>query len=176
MKFAITGHTQGLGAAIVNQLSYGHSIVGFSKSTGYDISNAADRKLIIEHSLDCHVFVNNAHAGYAQTELLYELWDTWKKQDKLIVNIGSNTTDSIKPFPHKYVAEKIALEKASEQLANLNMPCKVSLYKFGWIGTERVLKNYNPDNYILVNDAAEIIIQTLLITHNYKLTNITILP
>lgn len=176
MKFAITGHTRGLGAAIVRRLSYGHSFVGFSKSTGYNISDKEDRKLIIEQSHDCHVFVNNAHRDYSQTDLLYELWDMWKDQDKLIINIGSNTTDSIKPFPHKYVAEKIALEKASEQLANLNMPCKVSLYKFGWIGTERILKNYNPDNYILVDDAAEIIIQTSIITHNYKLTNVTILP
>lgn len=176
MKFAITGHTKGLGAAIVRQLSYGHSVVGFSKSTGYNILDKEDRKLIIEQSHDCHVFVNNAHRGYSQTELLYELWDAWKDQSKLIVNIGSNTTDSIKPFPHQYVAEKIALEKANEQLANLNMPCKVSIYRFGWIGTERVINNYHPEKYIIPDDAAKFIVDTIMQTHNYKLVNTTLLP
>lgn len=176
MKFAITGHTRGLGAAIARQISCGHSFVGFSKSNGYNILDKEDRKLIIEQSSDCHVFVNNAHREYAQTDLLYELWDMWKDKNKLIVNIGSNTTDGIKLFPHKYTAEKIALEKASEQLANLNMPCKVSLYKFGWIGTERVLKDVNPENYILPIDAAKIIIDSIIQTYNYRLITTTILP
>lgn len=176
MKFAITGHTRGLGAAIVRQLSYGHSVVGFSKSTGYNILDKEDRKLIIEQSSDCHVFVNNAHRRYAQTELLYELWDAWKDQGKLIVNIGSNTTDSIKPFPHQYAAEKIALEKASEQLANLNMPCKVSIYRFGWIGTERVINDYRPEKYIIPDDAAKFIVDTIMQTYNYRLVNATLLP
>jgi short-subunit dehydrogenase len=176
MKFAITGHTRGLGAAIAQTLSYGHTVLGFSKSTGYNITDKEDRKLIIEQSQDCHVFINNAHKGYAQTELLYELWEYWKDQDKLIINIGSNTTDSIKPFAHKYTAEKNALEKASEQLANLNMPCKVSMYKFGWIGTERVIANYNPKTYIMPTDAASFIVSTIMQTHKYRLASVTLLP
>lgn len=176
MKIAITGHTRGLGAAIVRQLSYGHSVTGYSKSTGFDITSKDDRRRIIADSSDCHVFINNAHCGYSQVELLYELWEEWKHTDKLIVNIGSNTTDGIKTHPHKYVAEKIALEKANEQLANLNMPCKVSIYRFGWIGTERVINNYNPSTYIKPDDAASFIVNTLMQSYNYRLVTATLLP
>jgi NAD(P)-dependent dehydrogenase (short-subunit alcohol dehydrogenase family) len=176
MKFAITGHTKGLGAALTQQLSYGHSVLGFSKSTGYNITNKEDRTLIIDQSFDCHVFINNAHSGYSQTELLYELWERWKDLDKLIVNISSNTTDGIKLHPHRYTAEKIALEKANEQLANLKNTCKVSIYKFGWIGTERVITNYKPEKYIMPDDAASFIINTIMQTHKHRLASVTLLP
>lgn len=176
MKIAITGHTRGLGAAIVRQLSYGHNVLGFSKSNGFDITLIDDRKRIIKDADDCHVFINNAHSGYAQVELLYDLWDVWKDRDKLIVNIGSNTTDGIKSHPHKYVAEKIALEKANEQLANLNKSCKVSIYRFGWIGTERIMNNYNPSVYIKPDDAASFIVNTLMQSYNYRLVTATLLP
>lgn len=175
MKYAITGHTRGLGAAIVKQLAYGNSYVGFSRSNGYDISNADDRIRIVNEITDCHVFINNAHNGYAQTDMLYDIWNKWQDTNKLIINIGSNTTDGIKSHAHKYTAEKIALEKASDQLANQNK-CKVTLFKFGWIGSERVLTNYAPDSYITVNDAAKYIIQTINLTHNYRLVSTTLLP
>ena len=44
MKIALTGHTNGLGAEILKYFSSNHSILGFSRSNGYDIKSPADRK------------------------------------------------------------------------------------------------------------------------------------
>jgi len=174
MKYAITGHTQGLGYAIANVVG-DDNVVGFSRSTGYDIANKTDRQRIINESMKCDVFINNAHSGFAQTELLYELWDAWADTNKIIVNIGSNTTDGIKSYSHIYTAEKMSLEKASEQLSNQSK-CKVVLLKFGWIGTDRILKNVNPPAYIEVDDAAWFVSDMISLNVKNRLTTATLLP
>jgi hypothetical protein len=56
------------------------------------------------------------------------------------------------------------------------MPCKVSMYKFGWIGTERVITNYNPKTYIMPTDAAAFIVTTIMQTQKYRLASVTLLP
>jgi NAD(P)-dependent dehydrogenase (short-subunit alcohol dehydrogenase family) len=172
MKYAITGHTDGLGRAISTKVDH----IGFSKSTGYDITNIEHRKNIIDQSINSDVFINNAYAEYAQTDLLYELYNEWKCLNKIIVNIGSNTTDGIKSYPHKYTAHKASLDKASEQLSNLKNNCRVILIKFGWIGTDRVIRDYQPTQYINTNDAAEMIINCVNISKKYNLTHFTCLP
>lgn len=175
MKYAITGHTNGLGQAIANLLG-NDNVVGFSKSTGYDITEPSSRQRIIKESMHCDVFINNAHAEYAQTQLLYELWDRWAGLDKTIINISSNTTDGIKKHTHEYSAQKASLEKANEQLANMNKPCKVTMFRFGYIGTERILKNVNPASFITTDDAAQFIIDAMQMTCKYRLTSMSILP
>jgi hypothetical protein len=175
MNIAITGHTNGLGKAIVNLVG-NDKVVGFSTSTGYDITDPLSRQCIIDKSIHCDVFINNAHDGYAQTQLLYELWDRWAELDKIIINIGSNTTDGIKRHPHEYSAQKASLEKANEQLANMNKPCKVTMFRFGYIGTERILSMVNPSSFINTNDAAQFIIDSVNMTRSYRLTSMTILP
>ena len=175
MKYAITGHTRGLGQAIT-ELVGSENVVGFSTSTGYDITEPSSRQRIINESMDCDVFINNAHAGYAQTQLLYELWDKWAELDRVIINIGSNTTDGIKKHPHEYSAQKASLDKANEQLANINKPCKVTMFRFGYIGTERILKYVDPASFINTSDAAQFIIDAMDMTRNYRLTSMTILP
>lgn len=175
MKYAITGHTRGLGQAIVRHVGEANAM-GFSRSNGYDIAVAEDRQRIVEAIQECDVFVNNAHSEYNQTQLLYDVWSEWADRDKIIINIGSNTTDGIKPHPHEYSAQKASLEKASEQLASMNRPCKVTMFRFGYIGTERILADYNPASFVTPGDAARCIIYALRLTHNYRLTSMSILP
>jgi hypothetical protein len=175
MKYAITGHTKGLGEAITALLG-SENVLGFSTSTGYDITEPSSRQRIINESMQCDVFINNAHADYAQTQLLYELWNRWAGLDKTIINISSNTTDGIKKHPHEYSAQKASLEKANEQLANMNTLCKVTMFRFGYIGTDRILKNVNPNSFINIGDAAQFIIDAVGMTRNYRLTSMTILP
>lgn len=87
MKIAITGHTKGLGLALANFYSE-HTVVGMSRSTGFDITTDQDR--IVSHSVDCDVFINNANQDFAQQELFDKLFDLWKHDDsKTIVNINS---------------------------------------------------------------------------------------
>lgn len=175
MKYAITGHTSGLGQAIAHYVGAAN-YTGFSRSNGYDIAVAEDRQRIVEAARDCDVFVNNAHSDYNQTQLLYDLWSEWADLDKIIVNIGSNTTDGIKIHPHEYSAQKASLEKANEQLANLGKPCRVTMFRFGYIGTERILTDHNPASFVTPADAARCIIYALSLTHNYRLTSMSILP
>ena len=71
MKIAITGHTQGIGQALATVFQqYGHDIIGFSRSNGFDISNADSRRAIIDQSQDADIFVNNAYHPTGQTSLL----------------------------------------------------------------------------------------------------------
>ena len=89
--YAITGHTSGIGHAIYNRLS--PSIIGFSRSTGYDITKKSDRSRIISESQNCNVFINNATDGFGQVELLIELFESWKDSNKTIINVGSRIAE-----------------------------------------------------------------------------------
>ena len=174
MKYAITGHTQGIGKSLFDRLI--PNCIGFSKSTGYDITLKENREIIISKSLDCDVFINNAYSGICQVDLLYELYGHWKNLDKIIVNIGSETTCGIKRHPHLYTAHKVALDKSSEQLSHLNNNCRVINIRFGWVGTQRVLENYKPSSYIEVDDAAKYIIEQTHWATKYRVTDCLIRP
>jgi NAD(P)-dependent dehydrogenase (short-subunit alcohol dehydrogenase family) len=88
MKIGITGHTKGLGHAFFNLFkSQGHEVVGFSRSNGYDIVEKIDN--IIDSVNDFDMFINNAYAPIAQTELLSRMITEWQGTDKTIVNISS---------------------------------------------------------------------------------------
>jgi hypothetical protein len=174
MKYAITGHTQGIGLALANLLTPNY--IGFSRSNGHDIMIKENRENIIQQSIDCEVFINNAYADFNQVTLLYELFEVWRGSKKIIVNIGSATTCGIKNFPHIYTAHKIALDKASEQLSHLDDPCRVINIKFGWVGTQRVLRDFNPESYIEVNDAAKYIIEHINWADKYRVTECLIRP
>ena len=88
MKIAITGHTRGIGKALFDKFqAEGHEVIGFSKSTGYDISKEAAR--VITESRSCDVFINNAFHPTAQTALLVAMLGIWRGADKLIINVSS---------------------------------------------------------------------------------------
>jgi short-subunit dehydrogenase len=174
MKYAITGHTQGIGLALSNLLTPNY--IGFSRSNGYDITIKENRETIIQQSADCDVFINNAYADFNQVNLLYELYDNWKDSVKIIVNIGSETTCGIKNHSHIYTAHKISLDKASEQLSHLDNRCGVINIRFGWVGTSRVLTKFNPKSYIDVDDAAKYITEQINWAIKYRVTECLIRP
>jgi NADP-dependent 3-hydroxy acid dehydrogenase YdfG len=77
-KIAITGHTAGIGQAFANRLEAdGHTIIGLSKRNGDNIRNIPK---IVEKVIPCDMWINNAQAGYAQTELLFRVVENWKGQ------------------------------------------------------------------------------------------------
>ena len=81
-----------------------------------------------------------------------------------------------KPFIWEYSAHKASLEKASEQLSNLKNTCKVTLIKFGYVGTERVLTNIKPLSYISLDDALQVIKTTIEISSKYRCNSINVIP
>lgn len=161
MKYAVTGHTQGIGKGIFERLS--PNIIGFSKSTGYDITLHSDRKKIIKESQDCDIFINNATDRYGQVELLIELFQDWKNKEKTIINVGSRITEiSLTPENIQflsYASQKKALKVIIPDMQGF--PCKVSYKWFGYVGTDKIIKKYphfTEDDYISINEAVDIIL------------------
>lgn len=158
---AITGHTQGIGKCAFERLS--PNIIGFSKSTGYDITNFSDRKRIIDESVNCDIFINNATAEFGQTLLFLELFEAWKNQNKTIINVGSRIAE-IKILPKdkqdllKYQAEKLILKEMSNRVSGI---CTVKYKWFAYVGTEKILKKYphfTKKDYITEDQAVDIIL------------------
>ena len=74
MKIALTGHTSGIGKALYDILSKDHEVVCFSRSNGYNIQDDKIKELIVQESLQCDVFINNAYYEMAQVDILNKLW------------------------------------------------------------------------------------------------------
>jgi NAD(P)-dependent dehydrogenase (short-subunit alcohol dehydrogenase family) len=138
LTVAITGHTQGIGRALANTLeARGDRIIGLSRSNGYDI-RAPHR--IIQESRDADVFVCNAHAGFAQAELVFAMARIWAPHPRrLIVAMGSLSADGINPSQGNYAVHKKALDAACEQLqADHSVRCRITLLRFGYTDTPRI--------------------------------------
>ena len=138
MKFAITGHTSGIGKAISKLCDIkGHSWIGFSRTTGYDIAEYSAKIEIVEQSFDCDVFINNAYHEYAQVELLYKIWTKWRTQHKQIVCISS--VPGRKSFLidelFDYSVHKAALDHACEQLQTSSSECTVTNIQPSYVDT-----------------------------------------
>lgn len=137
MKIAITGHTAGIGQALAEEyLLDGHEIVGLSQREGNNIRNIPK---IADQIALCDVFVNNAQAGYAQTELLFEMAKRWSGTNKHIIVISTMMTQDPVSFDStldQYRVQKIALEEAVHQLRNRRLSLKITLVRPGYIATQ----------------------------------------
>lgn len=131
MKIVITGHTSGLGKTLYDALSKDHEVLGLSRETGHDLSLD-----LCNFEIDnFDVYINNAYYGYAQTELLYQLFDKNKYKDCTIINIGSVSADGNKDTVNEYAIHKAALEKACSQLQLIDSDCRVVHLKLGRMNT-----------------------------------------
>jgi len=138
MKIAITGHTAGIGQALAKeyQLS-GHEIVGLSQREGNNIRNTPK---ICDQIEPCDVFVNNAQAGYAQTELLFDMARRWQGTGKQIIVISTMMTQS--PVSSltgldmdHYRLQKVTLEEAVRQIRHRRLGVKITIVRPGNIAT-----------------------------------------
>jgi NAD(P)-dependent dehydrogenase (short-subunit alcohol dehydrogenase family) len=104
-KVAITGHTKGIGKCLYNIfLENGYEVTGFSRATGYDISEKSHRELILNQIQNFDIFINNAYAPQGQTLLLKDAAERLAGLDNVIVNLNSktrlmsNTPDFLKEY------------------------------------------------------------------------------
>lgn len=153
-KIAITGHTAGLGKGLYEHfVEQRFEIKGFSRSNGYDLTDPMTLRKLAEELESYDILINNAHADWSQTELLYLCFEKWKSQPKHIINVSSNSGDGIKPFVHPYAIHKAALDKACEQLnAQKGARCRVTNLRPGWINTERIAQFNVTDPKISIKD------------------------
>ena len=151
MKIAITGHAAGIGQAFTKILEpRGHEIVGISRRSGDNIRRIEHTATLIE---PCEMFINNAQTQYAQTELLYAVWERWEgKEGKYIWNISTQMTEqpiNSKPDGQndltmsQYRNQKLALEEASRQLRFKSAWPNISIIRPGGVATQETFDNTN---------------------------------
>jgi NAD(P)-dependent dehydrogenase (short-subunit alcohol dehydrogenase family) len=172
MNYLITGGTRGLGKHLVETFS-GDSISRTENQL--DITKEHDQAVIALKSLDYDVFINNAfdgppheqHANFAQTTLLWKVYETWKTNDKrgYIFNIGSSGSKSVvapNPMFETYRSSKAALEFASKQCTkafkdNL-VPFRTTLITLDRLDTELTRSRASwTGNGINLNDVSDFI-------------------
>ena len=130
-KIAITGHTSGIGKGLFDHFTaIGCNVKGFSKDTGFDISNKLNQDLIITHTRDCDLFINNAYHYYAQVELM-KLWQHQHWHDKhFIISTSSMAAEPLADIPtnfpwlKSYGEEKYAINKISWEINHSGSVCK----------------------------------------------------
>ena len=138
MKIAITGGTAGIGQALANAYeSRGHEVLRLSRRTGHNIRVIP--KIADQIEL-CDVFVNNAQAGYAQTELLFEMAGRWSGSHKHIIVVSTMMTqDPVSMLPGldmtAYRVQKVALEEAVKQIRHHRLGVKITIVRPGNIAT-----------------------------------------
>lgn len=138
IKVAVTGHSKRIGKAVYE--AFLPNSVGCSKSVGVgDITTLEGRTAILHQAMGCDVFINNAHDGFAQVEMLNMMFKAWQhKEGKHIINIGVDTV----PYTdwqvvHKqYPIEKMALHAQAELLQNEERSCKITTLALGYVDTE----------------------------------------
>lgn len=134
MKVAITGHTRGIGLGIKNYFeSKGYEVLGFSKSAGFDISNAIVREKVVKLSQDCNIFVNNVYTSdNSQFSMLKKIHKLWEGQDKTIINISTRFTNKNELYNiHKRQMDEFCQEHTFHKPFILNL-------KPGSVDTDRM--------------------------------------
>jgi len=160
MKVAITGHSAGIGQALTKLFeSNQHEVIGLSRRTGYNIRSLPKVADMIN---PCDMFINNAQVGFAQTELLFEVWRRWQGQNKIIVNVSTQMTKMQLPPKQEwdeYLVQKKALEIAENLLSARNRLPKQILINPGAIATQ---PGQAPPLYTDVNEYAREVYEWIL--------------
>lgn len=160
MKVAITGGTAGIGQALGKLFEIdGHEVLALSRRNGYNIRSLPKIAGIVE---SCELLINNAQAGYAQTELLFEVWRRWRNQHKYIVNVGTQMTDLFLPPKEEwdeYIIQKKALDLATQLLEQRSDWPKLLMVRPGSIATQ---PGQEPPEYMDVNEYAKSIYPWIL--------------
>lgn len=122
-KIIITGHTRGIGKALSDVfITQGHTVVGFSKSNGYDIEDENVRNDIINKIKDADIFINNAYHPIGQVDLLDRSIKQWHETHKLIINISSKMVHYTRPGFEEYVNSKKQQNQIIESRVFSNLP------------------------------------------------------
>lgn len=174
-KIAITGHTSGIGLALYTDLAQHYEVVGLSRTNGYDLSTEEGFHKILLQIAEVDVFINNAYSYWKQTDLLYALFDSWKSEPKVIINISSNSGDGTKNYKHPYAVHKAALDKACEQLNAIpDAQCRVVNIKPAWVKTPRTEQIKTSEPMLAPNDISKVVCWILQMPQHMHVPSISL--
>lgn len=141
-KIAITGHTKGIGLALVNKFNKTYDIKGFSRTNGFDLADPDTIDRILNETLDCDVFINNAYHFEQQTNLALKWNQLHKDKDHFIINVSTLASDPMfdveKHLPHlvPYAEEKKRLNQATFDICDQReSKCKAMSILLGIVET-----------------------------------------
>jgi len=94
---------------------------------------------------DHEVFINCAHVGWWQTELLMEAYEHWKDdRTKTIINISSRAVQPNISKGYLYAAQKASLNHLSNNLVyNSDKRCRITTLNLGLLEHELPSLKYN---------------------------------
>lgn len=132
----ITGTSRGLGKALKQRFEtefFLEDIIGLDRPT-HDLSNSHENYL----KNDFQTYIINAHYEWAQTELLYKLFEMNRDRECQIVVIGSVSADGDRKSVNPYAIQKKALDAACTQLQLVGSKCTITQIKLGRMETDLV--------------------------------------
>ncbi|PCI28445.1 hypothetical protein COB52_03670 [Candidatus Kaiserbacteria bacterium] len=137
MKVAITGHTSGIGEALSHFFSERNDeIIGLSRSNGFDITQ--DHQKLIDAIVPADIFICNAFEYFYNVEILFDVFERWRSQEKWIINVSSDSADYSRYEPNLYSLSKMAIDQACLQLQSTGERCRVVNIRPGYVDTPRV--------------------------------------
>ena len=174
MKIAITGHSKGIGKAIAEYFEQqGHTVIGFSRSNGFDITDELSRQRILDILGSCDVFINNAYAPQAQKQLLINARQLWEGTTNTIINVYSKSTlmKTVPAYIAEYVQDK---SQQKELIKNRIFKARPHIINFtvGLVDTDMAkvfdAKKINPTNlakfiYTLIEFKSTVAVQDVLV-------------
>jgi short-subunit dehydrogenase len=180
-KIAITGHSKGIGHALTQTLKNDHTILGFSRSNGYDLSDKLNYLRAWEEMRNADVLINNAYTTknrYLQTEILNDFMDLHlHDESKLIINLLSMAPHVFKSIPsfNQYAASKVLLADTVNRLKLSNHKCGIICVAPGWVETpmfHRFKDNYPAeisDGVLSAKDVAEKIVDLMKLFYETRI-------
>lgn len=114
------------------------AVTGSSKLAGAIVERFKADPVRVEQPLDYQdydVFINNAHVGFCQTELLEKWFTAWKDDSsKLIINISSRAALPNLSKGYLYAAQKASLDHLADNLTyNSEKQCRITTINLGMI-------------------------------------------
>lgn len=109
-KIAITGHTQGLGKILFDLYRENqYNVYGASRSNGFDFNNVNNISRFLDDIKTYDILINNA-PGQFQSKIFQGIYKIWQGKQKVILNVGSKTTQYSVSKAMEYGAEKSHLD------------------------------------------------------------------
>jgi len=154
------------------------AVTGSSKLAGAIVDTFQADSIRIEDDVDksqYDVFINNAHIGFSQTNLLYEWFAVWKDDpSKLIINISSRAGLPNLSKGYLYAAQKAALDHLADNLTyNSDKKCKITTINLGMLEDELPSLSYKEvcktiDDVLQLSSHIEIPRIVMQHSHNYQ--------